>query len=242
VSVAACAHAQPAPGKDDPGAKPVVLVLGDSHMVHKKYLIDWLHESLARQGAIVYSFGACGATPSNFMRPYKTECGRASRTPEGEQQVEEGPVSVWNARELIAKYNPSRIVIVMGDTMGAYRRSDFPKAWIWDEVTSLTALVKESKVACSWVGPPWGRPGGAYGKTDERVRELSDFLAKTVAPCRYLDSTTFARPGEWKSFDGQHLTSAGYKAWAAAIADSIASAPTATAAPPPETGSDAWSQ
>lgn len=217
-----------------------MLVLGDSHMVHKNYLIDWLHESLSQQGATVYSFGACGATPSNFLRPYKTDCGRASRVVGSEQQVEEGPVSVWNARELIAKHHPDRIVIVMGDTMGAYRHSTFPKAWVWDEVTSLTSLVRETKIACTWVGPPWGKPGGAYGKTNERVKELSEFLSQAVAPCQYIDSTGLAKPGEWKSFDGQHLSTAAYKAWAVAIADSIASAPAAVSAPAPDSGKDPW--
>ena len=30
--------------------------------------------------------------------------------------------------------------------------------------------------------------------------------SKSVAPCAFIDSTRFARPGEWPTTDGQHLT------------------------------------
>jgi lysophospholipase L1-like esterase len=42
---------------------------------------------------------------------------------------------------------------------------------------------------------------------------MSEFLATAVAPCRFIDSTQFSRAGQWPTIDGQHLTSAGYKAW-----------------------------
>ncbi|RJF87936.1 SGNH/GDSL hydrolase family protein [Oleomonas cavernae] len=221
----------------------VVLVIGDSHMVHKNYLIDELHQALTAQGATVYSFGACGTTPTDFLVPHTTDCGRASRLAGAPQKLEEGPaVPVWNAHELIAKYKPGRIIIVMGDTMGAYKQADFPKAWIWDQVSSLTGEIKSASVSCDWVGPPWGTEGGSFGKTYDKVKQLSDYLSQVVAPCRYIDSTGFARPGEWKTIDGQHLNAIGYKAWAAGITKAVTAAP---AAPPPgaatpATGAEPW--
>jgi len=214
-------------------ANRTILIIGDSHMVHKDYLIDHLHESLTQQGAKVYSFGACGATPTDYLVSHKTDCGRASRLENGGQKLEEGAaVLVWNAKELIAKYNPNMLIIVVGDTLGAYRQSDFPKAWIWDEVSALTKVLKSANLACHWVGPPWGSEGGKFGKTFARVKQLSDYLSKTVSPCHYIDTTAMVKPGQWKSFDGQHLNNAGYKAWAAAITESIASPSSASAAAP----------
>ena len=51
------------------------------------------------------------------------------------------------------------------------------------------------------------------------MRELSGFLSQTVASCRYLDSLKFSQPGEWPTFDGEHLTPDSYRIWGAAIAD-----------------------
>jgi lysophospholipase L1-like esterase len=42
-----------------------------------------------------------------------------------------------------------------------------------------------------------------------------------VAPCRYVDSTQFAKPREWPTTDGQHLTMAGYRGWADGIAKAV---------------------
>lgn len=76
----------------------VVLVIGDSHMVHRNTLIDDLHEALTGAGATVYSFGACGATPADYLAPHMTDCGRASRLAGGVQNTEEAtPMPVWNA-------------------------------------------------------------------------------------------------------------------------------------------------
>lgn len=221
----------------------VVLVIGDSHMVHRNYLIDQLHDALTADGATVYSFGACGATPTDFLVPHMTDCGRASRLAGGAQKTEEGPaLPVWNARELIARYHPDRVVIVMGDTMGAYKTSDFPKAWVWDQVSSLTGELKAAQLACDWVGPPWGTEGGSFGKTYDKVRQLSDYLSGLVAPCRYIDSTRFAKPGEWRTIDGQHLNAEGYKAWAAGIAGAVAAPAAAPPAAPesPAGGAEPW--
>ncbi len=229
----------PAPRPTGSMAGLNILVLGDSHMVHKGYLIDRLHEALTAQGATVYSYGACGATPGDYLMPHKTDCGRASRITDGEQNIEEaGVVSVWNAKELLTKHRPDLMVVVMGDTMGGYGQPDFPKAWIWDQVSSLTGAIKAANVACNWVGPPWGAEGSLFDKSTARVKQLSDYLAQIVAPCHYIDSIAFAAPGQWKSIDGQHLNGAGYKAWAEAITRSIQPAPAKTAVP--TAGEETW--
>jgi len=46
-----------------------------------------------------------------------------------------------------------------------------------------------------------------------------------VAPCTYIDSLTFSKPGEWGTTDGQHFTVAGYKSWANAIGGALAKLP-----------------
>lgn len=208
-----------------------MLVVGDSHLAHKHHLIDALHRSLTARGAIVYVFGACGATPSEFLQPSKTDCGRASMRPSGELVVEEGTQPTWNLKQLIAEHRPNQVVIIEGDTLAAYRQKILPKSWVWDEVSAMTAVLKQANSACTWVGPPWGRPGGAYGKTAERVTALSGYLSEIVAPCRYVDSTRLARPGEWGSYDGQHLDASSYKAWASAITQALSAAPAEAAVP-----------
>jgi lysophospholipase L1-like esterase len=50
---------------------------------------------------------------------------------------------------------------------------------------------------------------------------MSEFLSTAVAPCRFIDSTQFSKAGEWPTIDGQHLTSAGYRAWGADITKSL---------------------
>lgn len=220
----------------------VILLIGDSHMVHEGGLIDLLPPALTADGAKVYSYGACGTTPTDYLTPKTTDCGISSRVGTGPVQRAKGTGQpVWNARDLIAKTKPNLVVVVMGDTLGAYKSADFPKAWVWDQVTSLTAELKAASLSCDWVGPPWGTNNPAFGKTQGRVTELSGYLAQIVGPCHYVDSTAFASPGAWKSIDGQHLDSAGYKAWAAALRIAIeqqAAAPAAAAAPAKPVGSD----
>ncbi len=42
-----------------------------------------------------------------------------------------------------------------------------------------------------------------------------------MAPCRYIDSTKFAQPGEWTTFDGQHYSLPAYQKWGLAIDQAI---------------------
>jgi lysophospholipase L1-like esterase len=51
------------------------------------------------------------------------------------------------------------------------------------------------------------------------VHDLSDYLSTIVSPCHYVDSLRFSQPGEWPTFDGEHLTPDSYRLWAADIAD-----------------------
>ncbi len=74
----------------------------------------------------------------------------------------------------------------MGDTIGGYKQPTFPRAWAWQQVTALTKEIGATGVKCAWVGPAWGSEGGKFGKTFDRVRETSEFLANNVAPCTYV--------------------------------------------------------
>ncbi|MNT91929.1 hypothetical protein D3C72_2331090 [compost metagenome] len=53
----------------------------------------------------------------------------------------------------------------------------------------------------------------------------SKFLAANVAPCSYIDSLQFSKPGQWATVDGQHLTAPGYKAWSQDISKALLEAP-----------------
>ncbi|WP_429353369.1 hypothetical protein [Paraburkholderia sp. 32] len=57
------------------------------------------------------------------------------------------------------------------------------------------------------------------------MKQLSSFLAANVAPCQYIDSLTFSRPGEWATVDGQHLTTTGYKYWGTDIMKALVKLP-----------------
>ena len=64
-----------------------------------------------------------------------------------------------------------------------------------------------------------------YKKNDARTKLISAFLATNVAPCTYIDSLEFSKPGQWVTTDGQHFTVAGYKSWANAIGDALGKLP-----------------
>ena len=116
------------------------------------------------------------------------------------------------------------VIVVMGDTMAGYK-SEFPRAWAWQQVSSLSKEIASTGTPCIWVGPPWGSEGGQYGKTYARVKVMSDFLAANVSPCKYVDSLKLSRQGQWATVDGQHFTTDGYKAWSQAIAKAIGELP-----------------
>jgi lysophospholipase L1-like esterase len=117
---------------------------------------------------------------------------------------------------------PNLIVVELGENLGKYGVSpDLPRDWINSEVGQLMQPIRASKLPCIWVGPPWGNENGPWKKTFARVKELSDYLSHIVAPCQYVDSLTFSRPGEWPTLDGVHLTPASTRIWDGDIIRSI---------------------
>jgi hypothetical protein len=199
-----------------------ILVIGDSHMVTNDYLITTLHNDLMEQGATVNSYGMCGANAGDWVYKTTVSCGEAERHGAKTPVINRQPQAIgYTIDALINENHPNLVVVEMGDTMAGYGQQNFPQGWIYDQVRTLTQRIAAHNLPCVWVGPPWGNEGSSYHKTFARVREMSDFLAKSVAPCLYIDSTQFSKPGEWPTIDGQHLSGSGYRIWGKDIADSI---------------------
>lgn len=203
-----------------------LLVIGESHLSFPDSLMNPLYDNLTQQGAAVHMIGACGAGAADWVTPRaKLDCGAIREPGKPAEYKAPGLMATQPIRELIAKDKPDLIVLILGDTMASYPSPQFPKVWVWSSVTSLTKEIRASGVKCVWVGPPWGKVGSQYKKDDTRTRVMSQFLATNVAPCTYVDSLTFSKPGEWITTDGQHFTIAGYRAWAAAIGKSLGQLP-----------------
>lgn len=199
-----------------------ILVIGDSHMVTRDYLITTLHNDLEAQGAKVDSYGMCGANAGDWVYPTTVSCGRGERHDKGPPVINYNTgIPTWTLDGLIDKHHPNLIVIEMGDTMAGYGQGVFPQGWIYQQVHALTGRIAAKNIPCVWVGPPWGSEGSTYHKTFNRVKEMSEFLATAVAPCKFIDSTQFSKPGDWPTIDGQHLTSTGYRAWGQDITNSL---------------------
>ncbi|MEW5839030.1 MAG: SGNH/GDSL hydrolase family protein [Pseudomonadota bacterium] len=201
-----------------------ILVIGDSHMATPNYLIGSLHDGLMEQGATVHSIGVCGTHSSDWTKTVKGTCGGAERTSAEPAASLGANASTQPVASLISKDKADLVVVIQGDTIASYPNPEFPKTWAWGQVTDLTKAIAATGTACVWVGPAWGTEGGKYGKNFKRVEELNAFLAENVAPCKYIDSTKFSQPGEWKTIDGQHLTGTNYKKWGAAITEAIVAA------------------
>lgn len=203
-----------------------ILLIGASHMAAPGYLVSSLHDSLTKSGALVHSTGVCGLTPSAWLVETNGDCGGAER-------VGSGPLHIAINRaaktkpiaQMIEAEHPQLVVIVMGDTLAGYAEPYLPKQWASQEVRKLTGSIAKTNTACVWVGPPWGAEGGASGKTYERVKLTSDFLAVNVQPCAYINSLKMSKPGEWPTADGMHFTPAGYKLWGEAIAHAVEQLP-----------------
>jgi hypothetical protein len=195
-----------------------LLMIGDSHFVTETFLIKTLPESLALEGAKTVTYGACGVPSGVWVTPRAIPCGIGERIGTGPVQVNRDPKALNpSLSSLVAKVHPDVLVIVAGDTMAAYGSKTMPKDWILSNVGALVAEVKAANLPCIWVGPPWGTEGGPLIKTFVRVRELADVIQSASAPCRFVDSTTFAKPGEWRTFDGVHYTPDSYQKWSAEI-------------------------
>jgi len=196
----------------------VILALGDSHMV---YMGSPLHEALEGQGAIVNIYGMCGATPADWLARTTTQCS-AERLDKGPTVLKNEPTPSWLLTDLIAKFHPNLVVVELGDNLAGYGTLPaLPRDLIASQVQEFLAPLKAQNLPCAWIGPPWGNDTSLYHKTDVRLKDLSQFLSHAVAPCAYIDTTGFARPGEWQTIDGVHLTQAAYHAWSADIANAI---------------------
>jgi lysophospholipase L1-like esterase len=199
-----------------------ILVLGDSHMADTSYLISSLHEALEAQGATVDSYGMCGASADAWLERTTVSCGRAERHGTSGAISEKGKQEfTWQINDLLNKHHPNLVIVEAGDAMGGYGSPQLPRAWIYDQTHALATRIKAANAACVWVGPVYGDVNSPYHKADDRVRELSQFLSQSVAPCIYVDSLQFAQPHEWPTTDGQHLTTPGYRAWSADIANAV---------------------
>ncbi|CAM3615055.1 Cell division protein FtsQ [Bordetella sputigena] len=202
-----------------------ILIIGDSHMTVPTHLISTLHDDLVQQGAHVHSLGICGANAGDWTKVTTGTCGGAERIDKGQIKVLGANPQTTPIKQLIANDKPNIVMIVMGDTMAAYDKPDFPKTWVWQQVTALTGDIAATNTACIWIGPAWGSEGGKFGKTFARVKLMSSFLAANVAPCAYIDSLNFSKPGQWGTVDGQHFTAPGYKQWGDAITKAVLDLP-----------------
>ncbi len=199
-----------------------ILIIGDSHMATPNYLIGGLHDDLIRKGANVHSIGICGANASDWLKASPGgACGAAERRGKAPAVILRGKASTTPIKELIAKDKPDLVLIVMGDTMASYDKPSFSKTWVWQQTSGLTKAIGETGTQCAWIGPNWGTEGGKYGKTYAKVKQISAFLSVNVAPCSYVDSLKFSKPGQWSTTDGQHLTAQGYKLWGSAISTEL---------------------
>jgi hypothetical protein len=196
----------------------VILALGDSHMA---YMISPLHEALEAQGAVVHSYGMCGAMAADWITKMTTQC-TAERHDKGPTVLKNQTEPTWQLTDLLERYRPNLIVIELGDNMAGYGTMPaLPRDFINDQVKQMLVPIGARHLPCVWIGPPWGTDTSTYHKSDARVRELSQLLATDVAPCSYVDTTTFAQPGEWATLDGEHLTRPSYSKWGADIANAI---------------------
>ncbi len=207
-----------------------ILIIGASQFAHNGYLITTLHNDLQDQGATVVTYGACATVPEAWMTPTPVWCGTAVRVGPGAVVEDKSKsASSWSVSDLIHKYHPRLVLIGIADTLAGYRQGEIPETFIKQQTHMLAERVASEGVACIWLGTTWGSEGGPLGKNFTRVKELSGLLAKNVAPCEYLDSLPFSKPGEWPTIDGQHHTAAAYELWGHALTQAILQSATAKA-------------
>jgi hypothetical protein len=165
----------------------------------------------------------CGASAAAWLYKTTVSCGRAERHGAAPAQADAGKQEyTWQINDLLNQLHPNLVIVEAADAIGGYGSPDLPKGWIYDQVHALTTKIASANAACVWVGPVYGDVNSSYHKADDRVRELSQFLSQSVAPCAYIDSLKFvSNPRQWPTTDGQHLTASGYRAWGAAIANSV---------------------
>jgi len=202
-----------------------ILIIGGSHLATPNYLISSLHDALQANGATVHTIGVCGTTPGDWLTETPGTCGGAERIGTAKATVTGSKAATQPIGKLIAQEKPALVVVVIGDNIAGYDNPNFPKAWAWQQVRSLTKAISATNTPCVWIGPSWGNEGGHYSRTFARVQLVSKFLETGAAPCRYIDSLKLSKPGEWATTDGQHLTAVGYQRWGAALAKQIGALP-----------------
>ena len=199
-----------------------ILMLGDSHFATQGYLVTTLQDALIQQGAKVVTEAACGAPAGVWASAGQAPCGSAERVQLGPIKKDNSPQAhVPSLERLISTYHPNLVIIGSGDTMAGYAQPALPAQWISEQIKEVLAPIQAGNLPCVWIGPGWGTEGGPYFKNYARVRQINAYLASNVAPCRYIDSTKFAQPGEWSTFDGQHYTLPAYQKWGLAIDQQI---------------------
>lgn len=199
-----------------------LLIVGDSHFATKDFLITELNNSLVSKGAKVDTFAECGVPAGAWIVPRPVACGTAYRNGIGAVvENKSRNAKGWSIDALIDQYKPSVVIVGIGDPMAGYNQKEMQRNWIRENVDEMVDRIKEHNLPCVWIGPGWGTEGGIYSKTFARVKEFSDFMAQSVAPCSYIDSLKFSKPGEWPTFDGQHYTVEGYQKWGAALTSAL---------------------
>ncbi|MCQ4160340.1 SGNH/GDSL hydrolase family protein [Roseomonas sp. GC11] len=203
-----------------------LLILGDSHFATQGYLVTTLQDQLVQQGAKVATYAACGSPASVFLTARVASCGTAVRIQSGPVQTKRGnDARTVPLADMVRQHKPNLVIVAMGDTMAGYVQRQLPTDTVKDEVTALTDQLRAMNMPCVWIGPSWGTEGGPFMKTFTRVQQMSQLLSTIVAPCTYVDSTKLSQPGQWPTFDGQHYTVDGYKAYGTALATTLASLP-----------------
>ena len=66
----------------------IVLIIGDSHIASKDFLLSSLQDALVSQGAIVHSYGVCGSQPHDWVA--QTEMPGATWSIRQDDQVSTG--------------------------------------------------------------------------------------------------------------------------------------------------------
>lgn len=83
-----------------------LLVLGESHMSLADHLMEPLNADLTRQGAIVHSIGACGASAGDWLITKKVDCG-AEQKGTAKIEIKGRDATTTPIAELIAKDKPT---------------------------------------------------------------------------------------------------------------------------------------
>jgi len=200
-----------------------ILMIGASHLTYPGALVTTLHDALNDKGAQVHTFGVCGTMPSHWVLPTKGSCGAADRIGNGSIKLRMGSrAETVPIQKLVADEKPALLVVVMGDTLGAYKGgAKMSLPWAEGEQEQIRKEISAAKVRCVWVGPSWGEEGYAGGKTYARAQQVSKFLSTRVGPCTYIDSLSMSKPGEWLTLDGIHHRPQYYKLWAKEIVEEL---------------------